>query len=60
MMTVETLKEYLKNNDTISVGEFRELGQTSRKYAVPFLEYCDTLNITVREGNVRRLSSRQS
>lgn len=58
--TVETLKEYLNNNDTISVGEFRELGQTSRKYAVPFLEYCDTLNITVREGNVRRLSSRQS
>ena len=58
--TVETLKEYLVNNGTISVGEFRELGQTSRKYAVPFLEYCDTQNITVREGNVRRLSSRQS
>ncbi|RKU25744.1 selenocysteine-specific translation elongation factor [Candidatus Poribacteria bacterium] len=58
--TVETLKEYLVNNDTISVGEFRELGQTSRKYAVPFLEYCDTQNITVRDGNVRRLSTRLS
>ena len=58
--TVEILREYLINNQTISVGEFRELGQTSRKYAVPFLEYCDTQNITVREGNVRRLSSRQS
>lgn len=58
--TVETLKEYLVNNDTISVGEFRELGQTSRKYAVPFLEFCDTQNITVRDGNVRKLSSRLS
>lgn len=58
--TVETLKEYLVHNDTISVGEFRELGKTSRKYAVPFLEYCDTQNITVREGNIRRLSSRQN
>ncbi len=50
---------FLRENKTISVGEFRELVGTSRKYAVPFLEYCDTQNVTVREGNVRRLSSMQ-
>ena len=55
----ETLTDYLQKNETITVAEFRELAQTSRKYAVPFLEYCDTQNVTIREGNVRRLSPRQ-
>lgn len=54
----ELLTDYLRENGTITVGEFRELAQTSRKYAVPFLEYCDTQNLTIRDGNVRRLSSR--
>ena len=53
------LIEFLRENKTISVGEFRELAGTTRKYAVPFLEYCDTENVTVRDGNVRKLSSRQ-
>ena len=53
----ELLVNYLKENNTISVAEFRELAKTSRKYAVPFLEYCDTQNVTIRDGNVRRLSS---
>ncbi len=54
----EILTNYLRENETITVGEFRELAETSRKYAVPFLEYCDTQNLTIRDGNVRRLSSR--
>ncbi len=49
---------YLRENDIITVAEFREIAQTSRKYAVPFLEYCDSQNVTVRDGNVRRLHSR--
>ena len=49
---------YLHENDIITVAEFREIAQTSRKYAVPFLEYCDSQNVTVRDGNVRRLHSR--
>lgn len=58
--TVEQLKDHLVKHGTISVAEFRELAQTSRKYAVPFLEYCDTQNITIRDGNVRRLSTKKS
>ena len=58
--TRELLINYLHKHDTITVAEFRELAQTSRKYAVPFLEYCDSQNITIRDGNVRRLATRQN
>ena len=58
--TQELLIAYLRENDIITVAEFREIAETSRKYAVPFLEYCDSQNITVRDGNVRRLHPRQS
>ena len=47
---VNSLTDYLQKNDIITVAEFRELAQTSRKYAVPFLEYCDGQGLTIREG----------
>ena len=53
--TVNLLIDYLEKNGIITVAEFRELVQTSRKYAVPFLEYCDSQSITIREENHRRL-----
>ena len=56
----ELLTAQLRENETITVAEFRELAQTSRKYAVPFLEYCDSQNLTVRDGNIRRLHPRHS
>ena len=56
----ELLTTYLRKNDTITVAEFRETAETSRKYAVPFLEYCDSQNLTVRDGNIRRLHPRYS
>ena len=54
----ELLTTHLRENETIAVAEFREAAQTSRKYAVPFLEYCDSQNLTARDGNVRRLHPR--
>lgn len=56
----ESLIEYLQENGTITVAGFRETAATSRKYAVPFLEYCDSQNLTIRDGNVRRLHPRYS
>ena len=56
---VNSLTDYLQKNDIITVAEFRELAQTSRKYAVPFLEYCDGKGLTIREGNHRRLRKLQ-
>ncbi len=55
---VDLLTDFLHKNDVISVAEFRELAQTSRKYAVPFLEACDGRNITIRDGNIRKLHPR--
>ncbi len=56
---VSSLTDYLQKNDIITVAEFRELAETSRKYAVPFLEYCDGQGLTIREGNHRRLRQTQ-
>ena len=55
---VRLLTDYLRQHEVMTVAEFRELAQTSRKYAVPFLEACDGNNITIRDGNVRRLHPR--
>ncbi len=49
------LKEYYSGKDTMSVGEFRDLLGTTRKYALPFLEYLDSNKITLRVGDVRKL-----
>ena len=38
----------------MSVKEFKEISQTSRKYAVPLLEYLDKNKITYRVGNERK------
>ena len=56
---VSSLTDYLQKNDIITVAEFRELAETSRKYAVPFLEYCDGQGLTIRDGNHRRLRRSQ-
>ncbi|MBF0465959.1 MAG: selenocysteine-specific translation elongation factor [Nitrospirae bacterium] len=49
------LKEFSKNKTEISVSEFRDLLQTSRKYALPFLEHLDGKKITMRIGEARKI-----
>jgi selenocysteine-specific elongation factor len=49
------LIEYLINNKTISLGEFRDLINSSRKIVMPLLEYFDSINITERNENIRKL-----
>ncbi|MBC8214570.1 MAG: selenocysteine-specific translation elongation factor [Candidatus Marinimicrobia bacterium] len=50
--------EHFSDNDTISVPQFKDLAKTTRKYAVPLLEYFDKLKITYRVGNERKLVAR--
>lgn len=52
---LDSLKQFLQQREHITVSEFRQLVNTSRKYAVPFMEYCDATGFTVRDGNFRRL-----
>jgi selenocysteine-specific elongation factor len=41
--------------DGITVSQFRDVVGTSRKYALPLLEYFDRKRVTVRIGDVRKL-----
>jgi len=55
--TIEDLKRRLwtrrAQNPSIDVAEFKDLSGTSRKNAIPLLEYFDQARITRREGNRR-------
>jgi selenocysteine-specific elongation factor len=49
------LKKYLEKNKEINMAEFRDLARTSRKFAVPFMEYFDSQKLTQRVGDKRVL-----
>jgi selenocysteine-specific elongation factor len=56
---IEQLKaaliDFLKKNREITVVQFKDLTQTSRKFTIPLLEYFDSIRTTVRVGEARRL-----
>ena len=55
---VEEAKKRLKEElakKPLTMSEIRQILGTSRKFAVPLLEYLDEQGFTKREGNVRRL-----
>lgn len=47
------LREYLASHPQITLGEFRDLLGTSRKYAVMLLETYDQMKITKKTGDAR-------
>lgn len=49
------LKQILEKQETVTAAQVRDYFNTSRKYILAFLEYTDRANITVRDGDVRRL-----
>ncbi len=51
----ENIGEYITKHGSVSVAQFRDLTKTSRKYAVPLLEYFDAIHFTKRTGDVRIL-----
>jgi selenocysteine-specific elongation factor len=51
----ENVKEYILKYGPVSVAQFRDLTKTTRKYAVPLLEYFDSIHFTKRTGDVRIL-----
>ena len=56
---IEALKaaliDFLKKNREITVIQFKDLTQTSRKFTIPLLEYFDSTRTTVRVGEARRM-----
>jgi selenocysteine-specific elongation factor len=50
--------EFLSSHKTITPAEFRDLFTTSRKYAIPLLEFLDRERVTLRVGEGRMLRNR--
>jgi len=53
---IEALKEFFNTRQEMTVAEFRDILNTTRKYALPFLEYLDTNKITIRIRDIRKLT----
>jgi selenocysteine-specific elongation factor len=51
------LESELAHRGGMSVAQFRTLTGTSRKYAIPLLEFFDATGVTLREGDLRVLRS---
>ena len=49
------LSTFFEKNLILTVSNFKDLVVTSRKYAIPILEYLDKIKFTYREGNNRKL-----
>jgi selenocysteine-specific elongation factor len=49
------LKSHLEAKKEITMAEFRDLARTSRKFAVPLMEYFDSQKLTQRIGDKRVL-----
>lgn len=56
---VAEVRSRLEKEGTITAAQVRDLFDTSRKYALAFLEHLDQEGITVREGDFRRLRARR-
>ncbi|HWR65922.1 MAG TPA: selenocysteine-specific translation elongation factor [Bellilinea sp.] len=52
---VEGVRQAIQQDGSLSAAQFRDLFNTSRKYALAFLEYADAIGVTVRDGDVRKL-----
>jgi selenocysteine-specific elongation factor len=51
---IEKLRAFFLKKPEMTVAEFRDILKTTRKYALPFLEYLDSNKVTMRIGDVRK------
>jgi selenocysteine-specific elongation factor len=52
---IESLKNFFSKKPEMTVAEFRDILNTTRKYALPILEYLDSNKVTLRVGDIRKL-----
>lgn len=52
----QLVRRVIGQKGSLSVGEFRDLTGSSRKFVVPILEYFDSIRLTRRVGDVRVLA----
>lgn len=51
---ISRLRDFFAKKPEMAVSEFRDLLGTTRKYALPFLEYLDSNKVTFRVGDIRK------
>jgi selenocysteine-specific elongation factor len=51
---INLLKGFFSRKNEMTVAEFRDILGTTRKYALPLLEYLDSNKITLRVGDIRK------
>jgi selenocysteine-specific elongation factor len=54
-LMVARIREEIQQKEKISLAEVRNLFNTSRKYAQALLEHLDSIGITMRDGDFRKL-----
>jgi selenocysteine-specific elongation factor len=52
---LERVTQILRKDGTITVAQVRDLFNTSRRYVLALLEHLDSLGVTMRDGDYRRL-----
>ena len=52
---IALLRNFYAKKTEMTVAEFRDILGTTRKYALPFIEYLDSKRITLRVGDLRKL-----
>jgi selenocysteine-specific elongation factor len=55
---VAKIREEIRLRERITLGEVRDLFNTSRKYAQALLEHLDAIGVTVRDGDFRKLKQK--
>lgn len=56
----QMVQDYIVKEGSMTAAQFRDLTQSSRKYAVPLLEYFDAVGFTKRVGDARILMEEKS
>jgi selenocysteine-specific elongation factor len=54
------VEQHFQNQAELTVAQFRDEFNTSRRYALGFLEHLDALGVTIRSGDARRLHKMSS
>ena len=56
---IQMVREHFQRQETLTVIQFRDRLNTSRRYVLGFLEHLDAVGITARDGDARRLKKAQ-
>lgn len=56
----QKLIDFLIAHEEVSAPQFKDMIGASRKYVIPILEYFDTVQLTIRIGDIRKLRKKPS